>query len=52
MSNDDGKTWGKDPVGDAVPTNFIRFLFVDGSNSVSPKGFVFGERGNLLRWEG
>ena len=27
-------------------------LFVDDSNSGSPKGFVFGERGNLLRWQG
>ena len=37
---------------DSVPTNFIRILFVDDSNTVSPKGFVFGERGNLLRWQG
>ena len=27
-------------------------LFVDGSNIGNPKGFVFGERGNLLRWQG
>jgi len=52
VSKDDGKTWEQDPVGDSVPTNFIRILFVDDSNSVSPKGFVFGERGNLLRWQG
>lgn len=52
MSNDDGKTWEQDPVGDSVPTNFIRILFVDNSDSGSTKGFVFGERGNLLRWQG
>ena len=52
VSNDEGKTWEKDPVGESVPTNFIRILFVDDSNSDSPKGFVFGERGNLLRWQG
>ena len=52
VSNDDGKTWEQDPVGDSVPTNFIRILFVDDSNSGSTKGFVFGERGNLLRWQG
>ena len=40
---------GKDPVFDSVPTNFIRILFVDDSNSGSTKAFVFGERGNLLR---
>tara|TARA_B100000700_G_scaffold72896_1_gene81354 strand:+ start:297 stop:1313 length:1017 start_codon:yes stop_codon:yes gene_type:complete len=52
VSNDDGKTWEQDPIGDDVPTNFIRILFVDSSNSGNPKGFVFGERGNLLRWQG
>jgi photosystem II stability/assembly factor-like uncharacterized protein len=52
VSNDDGKTWEKDPVGDLSPTNFIRILFVDDSNIEQPKGFVFGERGNLLRWIG
>jgi len=52
VSNDDGKTWETDPVGDSVPTNFIRILFVDNSNSGQSKGFVLGERGNLLRWQG
>jgi len=52
VSNDEGKTWEKDPVGESVPTNFIRILFLDDLNSDSPKGFVFGERGNLLRWQG
>jgi len=52
VSNDDGKSWEQDPVGDSVPTNFIRILFVDDSNTGITKGFVFGERGNLLRWQG
>jgi len=52
VSKDNGKTWEQDPVGDSVPTNFIRILFVDDLNSDSTKGFVFGERGNLLRWQG
>ena len=52
VSDDNGKTWEQDPVGESVPTNFIRMEFVDGLNSGNPKGFVFGERGNLLRWQG
>ena len=44
VSNDDGKTWSQDPVGDSVPTNFIRILFVDDSNSVTNKGFGFGHK--------
>tara|TARA_B100000965_G_scaffold391231_1_gene399048 strand:- start:53 stop:1069 length:1017 start_codon:yes stop_codon:yes gene_type:complete len=52
VSDDNGKTWAQDPVGDSVPTNFIRILFVDDSNSGIAKGFAFGERGNLLRWQG
>ena len=52
VSNDDGKSWEQDPVGDSVPTNFIRILFVDDSNTGITKGFVFGERGNVLRWQG
>ncbi len=52
VSNDAGKTWKQDPVGDSVPTNFIRILFMDNFNTGSTKGFVFGERGNLLRWQG
>ncbi|MEA5474929.1 photosynthesis system II assembly factor Ycf48 [Synechococcus sp. CCY9201] len=46
-SPDGGKTWQKDPVGAAQPTNFSRIAFLpDG------KGFVLGERGSLLRWVG
>ena len=52
VSKDRGETWEQDPVGETVPTNFIRILFVDNLNSGNTKGFVFGERGNLLRWKG
>ena len=47
VSQDDGKTWKKDPVGEKQPTNFSHIAFFpDG------KGFVLGERGSLLRWIG
>jgi len=47
VSNDEGKTWQKDPVGEKQPTNFSHIAFFpDG------KGFVLGERGSLLRWIG
>ncbi|MCP9775798.1 photosynthesis system II assembly factor Ycf48 [Cyanobium sp. WAJ14-Wanaka] len=47
VSPDQGKTWQKDPVGAAQPTNFTRISFLpDG------KAFVLGERGSLLRWVG
>jgi len=47
VSEDDGKTWQKDPVGEKQPTNFSHIAFFpDG------KGFVLGERGSLLRWIG
>ena len=46
-SADGGKRWSKDPVGARQPSNFTRIVFPgDG------KGFVFGERGSLLRWVG
>ncbi len=52
VSNDGGESWEKDPVGDLIPTNFIRIVFKNSINGESQKGFVFGERGNLLRWLG
>jgi photosystem II stability/assembly factor-like uncharacterized protein len=46
-SADGGKKWSRDPVGARQPSNFTRIVFPgDG------KGFVFGERGSLLRWVG
>jgi len=45
VSQDEGKTWQRDPVGEKQPTNFSHIAFFpDG------KGFVLGERGSLLRW--
>ena len=46
-SRDGGKSWQKDAVGAAQPTNFTRIAFLEGG-----KGFVLGERGSLLRWVG
>ncbi|KKZ10907.1 MAG: photosystem II assembly protein [Candidatus Synechococcus spongiarum SP3] len=46
-SHDDGATWLWDPVGQQQPSTFTRILFVG-----DDKGFVLGERGNLLRWVG
>jgi len=46
-SDDGGSSWRRDPVGAQQPSNFTRIVFTgDG------KGFVFGERGSLLRWVG
>tara|TARA_Y100001968_G_scaffold67921_2_gene58911 strand:- start:3227 stop:4243 length:1017 start_codon:yes stop_codon:yes gene_type:complete len=52
VSNDGGDSWEQDPVGDLVPTNFIRIIFNKNSEGLGPKGFVLGERGELLRWVG
>ncbi|KGG18396.1 Photosystem II stability/assembly factor [Prochlorococcus sp. MIT 0603] len=52
VSKDDGKTWKKDPIGYATPTNFIRLLFVENSSGNPSKGFALGERGHVLRWTG
>ncbi len=51
-SPDNGKSWTKDPVGQTIPTNFIRIVFSENKSGNGSKGFVFGERGNLLRWNG
>ena len=47
VSDDSGRTWLRDPVGAEQPSNFSRIVFPSGG-----KGFVLGERGNLLRWVG
>ena len=47
VSQDGGSSWQRDPVGAAQPTNFTRLAF-----TADGKGFVLGERGNLLRWVG
>ena len=47
VSDDNGTSWKKDPVGSATPSNFTRLVFLpDG------KAFALGERGALLRWLG
>ena len=46
-SRDDGATWLRDPVGQQQPSTLTRILFLSDG-----KGFVLGERGNLLRWVG
>jgi len=46
-SEDDGRTWRRDPVGAQQPSNFTRIVF-----TADGKGFVLGERGSLLRWVG
>ncbi|WP_269622367.1 photosynthesis system II assembly factor Ycf48 [Prochlorococcus marinus] len=52
VSKDEGKTWEKDPIGYATPTNFIRIFFIENSQTNSSKGFALGERGHVLRWVG
>tara|TARA_Y100001968_G_scaffold255102_1_gene241144 strand:+ start:496 stop:1512 length:1017 start_codon:yes stop_codon:yes gene_type:complete len=52
VSNDGGTSWEEDPVGDLVPTNFIRIVFTQSTEGERVKGFVLGERGHLLRWIG
>ena len=47
VSHDGGSHWERDPVGAVQPTNFNRISF-----SSDGKGFLLGERGNLLRWVG
>jgi len=51
VSDDGGDQWREDPVGVTQPSNLIRVIF-DTTSGDSPKGFVLGERGNLLRWTG
>ena len=52
FSNDEGDSWKSDPVGDVQPTNLLRVLFDVSTQQEKTKGFVLGERGTLLRWDG
>ena len=52
ISKDSGDSWEEDSVGDAQASNLIRILFDSSQGEGSEKGFVLGERGTLLRWEG
>ena len=52
VSKDDGKTWSSDPIASNLPTNFIKIQFLEKDGLDSPKGFILGERGYILKWNG
>ena len=52
VSKDDGKTWDSDPVASNLPTNFIKIQFLEKDELDAKKGFILGERGYILRWNG
>ena len=52
VSNDQGKNWQQDPIGEIQPSNLIRVLFKPSADKAITRGFVLGERGTLLRWIG
>ena len=52
VSKDDGKTWDSDPVASNLPTNYIKILFLEKDELDAKKGFILGERGYILRWNG
>ncbi len=51
VSNDKGKTWLSDPLASSLPTNYIKILFLD-KGLDNQKGFILGERGYILKWNG
>ncbi len=52
VSKDDGKTWDSDPVASNLPTNYIKIQFLEKDEIDAKKGFILGERGYILRWNG
>ena len=52
VSKDDGKTWSSDPIASNLPTNFIKIQFLEKNELGSKKGFILGERGYILKWNG
>ncbi len=52
VSKDDGKTWDSDPVASNLPTNYIKIQFLEKDELDAKKGFILGERGYILRWNG
>jgi len=52
VSKDEGKTWESDPVASKLPTNYIKILFINKDDLKTTKGFILGERGYVLRWNG
>ena len=52
VSKDDGETWNSDPIASNLPTNFIKIQFLDKEELAEKKGFILGERGYILKWNG
>ena len=52
VSNDNGKTWKSDPLASSLPTNYIKIIFLDKDQFDAQKGFILGERGYILKWNG
>ncbi len=52
VSEDEGKTWNSDPIASNLPTNFIKIQFLDKDELGAKKGFILGERGYILKWNG
>ena len=52
VSKDNGKTWKSDPLASSLPTNYIKIIFLDKDQFDSQKGFILGERGYILKWNG
>tara|TARA_Y100000589_G_scaffold101381_1_gene95611 strand:+ start:425 stop:1441 length:1017 start_codon:yes stop_codon:yes gene_type:complete len=52
VSKDGGKNWESDPVASELPTNYIKIVFINKNDLKKTKGFILGERGYILRWDG
>jgi photosystem II stability/assembly factor-like uncharacterized protein len=52
VSKDQGETWNLDPLASALPTNYIKIVFLDKESLDNQKGFILGERGYILKWNG
>ena len=52
VSKDNGQTWKSDPIASSLPTNFIKIVFINKNDLNEAKGFILGERGYILRWNG
>ncbi len=52
VSKDEGKTWNSDPVASNLPTNYIKIQFLEKDEIDDKKGFILGERGYILKWNG
>ncbi len=52
VSKDQGETWNSDPLAFSLPTNYIKIVFLDKESLDNQKGFILGERGYILKWNG